>query len=320
MKPSAHDSLLHGIVGGMIAGAIVAIWFLVMDSFQGQPLRTPEVLARVVLGPEASAGGARLVAVYTLLHFAVFAVLGALTAWFLTTMDIAPGVFVGLAFGVGVLDAVYYTVLLITGQNMLTVIPFQRVLAANVLGGLGLVGYLHLATRDDRPFGLGVLRGHPSLTRGLVTGLLGAAVVALWFLLVDGLTGRPFETPAALGSVLLLGAQSPAEVELGFGIVATYTVLHVAAFSVAGVLFVVVAEQIERIPGLWLLFLLAFIVLEAVFVTTVGLLSEWAMGSLAWWAVGVGNLLAVTAMSWWVWRTHPALRKSLFDVPVHTRL
>lgn len=320
MDRSTNDTLVQGLVGGLMAGALVAIWFLILDSMQGQPFKTPELLAGVLLGGSESAGDVRLLAVYTLVHFAVFGLLGALTASFLAATDIAPGVFVGLAFGLGVLNAVYYSVLLISGENMLTLVPFGHVMAANALGGLGLMAYLHHTARSERPFGLSVLRGHASITKGLITGMLGAAAVATWFLIVDGMAGRPLGTPAALGSVLLLGATSPAEVQTTFGVIASYTLLHVMAFSVAGLAFVLVAEQIEKIPGLWLFFLLAFIVLEAVFVTTLGLLGEWAIGPLAWWAVGVGNLLAVVAMSWWVWRTHPTLRTRLRDVPIETRL
>ena len=320
MKRSTQDTVVHGLVGGLIAGALVALWFLLLDSIQGHPFRTPELLASSLLGGAETASMFRLVAVYSVLHFAIFALLGAVAAWFLAAVDIAPGVFVGLAFGLGVLNAVYYSVRLISGVNVLSIVPFEHVMVSNALGGLGLMAYLHHSERSERPFGLGVLRGHASILRGLTTGLLGAATVALWFLVIDGVTGQPLETPAALGSALILGATSPAQVQMTWGVIASYTVLHMTAFSIAGLAFVLVAEQIERTPGLWLLFLLAFIVLEAIFVTTIGLLAEWAIGSLGWWAVGAGNVLAVCAMGWWVWRTHPALRARLRDPAVQTQV
>src|SRR5262245_66113922 len=42
------------------------------------------------------------------------------------------------------------------------------------------------------------------LTRaGILAGLIGATVVALWFLVVDAIAGRAFSTPIALGTSLL---------------------------------------------------------------------------------------------------------------------
>src|SRR5207237_708962 len=38
------------------------------------------------------------------------------------------------------------------------------------------------------------------LREGFIAGLIGAGAVALWFLIVDVIAGRPFFTPAMLGS------------------------------------------------------------------------------------------------------------------------
>src|SRR5205823_1851736 len=38
------------------------------------------------------------------------------------------------------------------------------------------------------------------LREGFIAGLIGAGAVALWFLIVDIIAGRPFFTPAMLGS------------------------------------------------------------------------------------------------------------------------
>ena len=48
--------------------------------------------------------------------------------------------------------------------------------------------------------------------------------------------------------------------------------------------------------------------------------AEWVLGTLGWWAVAAGNLLAVFAMGWFVWVTHAELRRRLTREPiqVHT--
>src|SRR5207302_426247 len=132
-----------------------------------------------------------------------------------------------------------------------------HVVTANVLSGFVLMGYLHRAARDQHPFGLSALRGHPLLTQGLITGLVGAGVVALWFFALDVAAGHPLRTPAALGAALLFGA-------------------------------------------------------------TLALGAQWVLGTLGVWSVLVANVLAVCAMGWYVWATHPLLRRRLHEeVQVH---
>ena len=317
--PSLHPrALVHGLVGGLIAGGVVATWFLAVDLIAGQPFATPAALASVMLGDESTDGSFRLVAAYTVVHFGIFALLGMATSWFLAAIGVPPGLLVGAVFGLGVLDSVYYGALLVTGADMLTVLPARHVLAANLMGGMLMMAYLHHAMRAETPLGLAVLRDHTLAADGIAAGLLGAGAVALWFLVVDAWAGTPFFTPAALGSLVFLGATSPLEVQVTPGIVAAYTVLHVAAFSAVGTALVWSAERLERTPGIWLLGIIGFIVLEGLFIGTAVSLGEWVLGAVSWWAVGVGNAIAVTAMGVWIWRTRPLLRRQLMESPVNT--
>jgi hypothetical protein len=61
------------------------------------------------------------------------------------------------------------------------------------------------------------------LARGIITGLFGAAAVAMWFFFIDFSDGHPFRTPAALGSALLFGITGVELVKITFGVVAAYT-------------------------------------------------------------------------------------------------
>jgi hypothetical protein len=118
------------------------------------------------------------------------------------------------------------------------------------------------------------------LARGLITGLFGAAAVALWFFFLDFSDGHPFRTPAALGSALLFGITGVETMKITFGIVAAYTLVHVVAFVVAGTIFVWIAEQVERSSSLVLLTIPAAIALEAVVVTGLAQGAEWVLGTL----------------------------------------
>lgn len=307
MRRNASATLARGVAAGLVAGAVVALWFLALDLWAGRPLDTPARLGAVLLERPYGGVEATLVVAYSVSHFGVFALLGALAAWFLRVTDLNPGLLVGTVLGLGLLSSVHYSALMLAGVENLDLLPGPHVVGANLTAGLVYMLALHRWTDAD-VFGLEVLEVR-LLRRGVTAGLVGAGAVALWFLVLDAWAGRPFYTPAALGSALLGTGGTAAGVDVTPGSVVFYTVVHLAAFSVAGTAFVTAADQVERTPGLWLVVALSFVVLEAVFVPVAGLLGEWVMGALAWWAVAVGNLLAVGAMGGWVWRTHPALRE-----------
>jgi hypothetical protein len=153
-----------------------------------------------------------------------------------------------------------------------------------------------------------------------VTGVIGAVVVAVWFFFVDIISGAPLRTPAALASALLIGASGPAGIVVTFGLVAAYSVVHVVAFAIAGVVFVALAEQLERAPAMGLLVLLTAIVLDSLVLATIGVGAQWVLGSIGWWSVLVANLLAVIAMGWQVWRTHPVLQRRLLKEHAEVRV
>jgi len=320
MRRSVQEVIVQGVTGGILAGLVVALWFLVADAMAGQPFRTPALLAGALLHTQFPQPTFRLVAAYSVLHFGVFAALGVAMARVSAAFAAPHRLLLGVAFGLVLQEVVFYAGLLFSGVSLLQLVPWPHVFGANIASGLALMSYLHYAERDPRPFGPASLREHPLLMRGLVTGLIGAAAVAVWFFGLDLAVGTPLRTPAALGSALLLGASGPATVPVTLGLVVTYTVVHVAAFIVAGVVLVALAEQVERVPAMALLVVLAFIVMEALFVATLAVGADWVLGTLGWWSVAVGNLVAVGAMGWQVWRTHPGLQRRLLHEPMHLRV
>jgi len=313
-------ALAHGMAGGIVAGLTVALWFLVVDGIRTEPFDTPALLASTILGEEYTWPTGRLVAVYTALHFGAFAFLGLVAGWILHVTRLEPGLLVGAVFGVGVLNGAYYAGRLIAGVDVLHVLQVGHVLGANLLGGMLMMTYLHRALEATEPLGPGVLAGHPVLLEGLGTGLVGAGAVAFWFLVVDVMTGIPFETPAALGSALFLGASGPEAVQLNLAVIGAYSVVHVAAFWAVGTIFAWVVGQLERVPSLWLMVLLGFIVLEGLFLGATMVVSSWVLGALTWWAVGLGNVVAVAAMGWYLWQRHPALSEKIVAGVVETRI
>ena len=155
------------------------------------------------------------------------------------------------------------------------------------------------------------MQSHSPAREGTVAGIIGAASVALWFLMVDSIAGRPFFTPAVLGASLfdLLGG--------GFGgrglftHVAAYTVVHFAAFIAIGMLAAYLMNVLDRKPS-WLVgFAALFIVFELCVFAVVGILSRSPLfGNIAWYQLGAANLLAAFFMGRYLWRAHhPAVEE-----------
>ena len=71
---------------------------------------------------------------------------------------------------------------------------------------------------------------------GVVVGLIGAATVAVWFLLFDIFEGAPLQTPTVLWRGLIQGTATAGPVAPALGPVLGYTVVHVLAFVLFGII------------------------------------------------------------------------------------
>jgi len=151
---------------------------------------------------------------------------------------------------------------------------------------------------------------HRTLYDGILAGLVGAGVIALWFLVIDTIDGRPLFTPATLGRGML-GVLAPNQPAPSVGmLVSAYTVFHVLAFVVVGLLAAYVADVAEREPSILFGFLLLFAVVEVGIYVLVAILDVASpLGSHAWLPIMVGNLIAVLTMGMVFWRRRPALRE-----------
>jgi uncharacterized membrane protein YphA (DoxX/SURF4 family) len=149
---------------------------------------------------------------------------------------------------------------------------------------------------------------HPILREGVIAGIIGASCIAVWFLGVDMVAGHPFYTPETLGRGLLsvLGPV-PAD-QSAVTIVVVYTIFHYAAFIGVGLLAALVIDVAGREPSVLLGFVILFAAFEVGFYALVGLLQHASsLGTLVWYQVMLGNLIAAVAMGTFLWRAHPRL-------------
>lgn len=164
MPDRSHSTIAEGLDVGIIGGLIVAVWFLLLDTAAGMPLRTPSLLGQVVLfgdpTPEAQVVfGAVLL--YTAVHFLVFALLGmglvALVHWAIVN----PIVRYALLPLFLVFEVMFYGLIEVLSERTNELFPFWTVVVANTLAALGMGAYLWLR--------------HPAFRRSIEETPLGAA-------------------------------------------------------------------------------------------------------------------------------------------------
>ncbi|HEY0527469.1 MAG TPA: hypothetical protein VGD02_01465, partial [Gemmatimonadaceae bacterium] len=123
-------------------------------------------------------------------------------------------------------------------------------------------------------------REHNFLREGLITGFIGATAIALWFLVVDLVAGRPFYTPIFLGKgvVSVLGKNMMGDT--AFTHVLGYTIFHYAAFVVVGIVLTVIVHQAERTPAILAGLLVAYVIMTLGFYMIAAAFASSALGRL----------------------------------------
>jgi hypothetical protein len=154
------------------------------------------------------------------------------------------------------------------------------------------------------------------LREGFIAGLIGAAAVALWFLAIDALAGRPFFTPAMLGSAVFFQAHDPTQVVIAFSRILPYTMIHVCAFIIVGTVAAALAAEVEEAPPTLYLIVVTFAVFEFGFYIMLAVLAQPLLGALTWWNVAIGNAIAAYGMGYYLWREHPKIREALQRHPL----
>jgi hypothetical protein len=154
-------------------------------------------------------------------------------------------------------------------------------------------------------------RGQPHnlLREGLLAGAIGATSVAVWFLLLDTLQGRPLYTPEVLGAALFSVLGPPFSEREGVRVLG-YTVFHYGAFTALGTLLVFLVHRSHKEPSILAGLLIMFVIFEMGFYFLAALLSEpGLLGDLGWYQIAIGNLLAALSMGTYIWLRHPLLKK-----------
>jgi hypothetical protein len=145
---------------------------------------------------------------------------------------------------------------------------------------------------------------------GIVAGIIGAATVAVWFLILDTMQGRPLYTPTVLGTAFFrwgAGLAAPGNIPVSLELTLIYTWLHGLVFCMVGGIAAKLLVLAEKNPDLGFGILLLGVVFEVGFLVVAMFFGEALLERLGWQSILVGNVLAGAAMAAYFWRRHPNL-------------
>lgn len=154
----------------------------------------------------------------------------------------------------------------------------------------------------------------PAIIReGVISGLIGAISIAVWFLIVDSIHGRPFFTPSLMGTAMitLLGGAahlpSPESVPISFGMVLLFSCVHGAAFIGGGILGAWLLRLVDINPayGYWIALL--YVTFSFWFTFLNLLFAGVVLKALSVPDILVAHLLAAVFMGIYYWKRHPNL-------------
>jgi len=165
----------------------------------------------------------------------------------------------------------------------------------------------HLTTGVPTPVALDAARPYQE---GIIAGIIGAATITLWCLLVDVVSGRLFYTASALGTALFdrgmpFDALQKAPVSMEMAMMFMW--LRALAFMAIGGFAAHLLGRVDRNPGLGFGFVLLAVVFGFAFTVANMVFAAPILHRLMWPVALFGNLFAATAMAGYFRRCHPQL-------------
>jgi hypothetical protein len=307
MRHSRTRLLIDGVVAGLIGGAVIALWFFIFDAARGEPLKTPMILSSALLHgavqPTLGSAAWTLVAEYTVAHFIAFAIIGAVAAMLMAAAEEHSELFGTLfLFTIG-FEVFFIALVMLMGPAAQAAVSWWKGMIGNLMATAAMLAYFFwrqpvLASNLLGPW-QGVVR------EGITTGLIGAVIVAVWFLVADLIAGHPFRTPALLGAIIFNGMAAPSSVSVTAALVLGYTALHFFAFIMFGIAASITMYASEREPLLALGVLVLFLWFELCFAGFVTYLDQSTVQQLGWWNIAGGNILALAVIIGWYEHRHP---------------
>ncbi len=146
------DSLRHGNLAfdvmacSAIGGASLALFFFLLDIIDGRPLFTPSLCGSVLFldapAERFSEVSLSMVAGYTVVHFALFALIGLVGSVLAHLVDQLAERATVVLLGVVAIEVVFFSVARLWLPGVIGILGTGRILVANVIAGVGIGVYL----------------------------------------------------------------------------------------------------------------------------------------------------------------------------------
>jgi hypothetical protein len=306
MPRQGASILREGVVAGLIGAVVVAVWFLLFDLARGRPLLTPALLGAALFygvnNPIGLQVQGPVVLGYTVVHGLVFVAFGIIAASVIAASEREPSLVIAVVILFACFETFFLGVVSVLGRAVTDALSLWGILIANFLAAVAMLWFFLLRHRTLPRILVGSWAG--VLREGVVAGVIGAAIVAVWFLAIDTIQGEPLRTPNMLGNALL-------KVWTGPPAIAFYTVVHGLAFVLFGIVASVLIAGAEREPMFVFALVILFTAFEVFFFGALVIGAKWVLDELSAWTIFVGNLLAAASMLAYFYKGHRMLARRM---------
>ena len=138
----------EGVTAGIIGGATIAVWFLILDSLHGHPLYTPTLLGMAlfrpgtpIAPPEALPVSVPLVLLFTALHGAIFIGIGEIAALLVRLAERNANYTFGIVLFLVFFISGFFFVTGVFAAHVLEALSWPAVFVGNLLAVSAMVVY-----------------------------------------------------------------------------------------------------------------------------------------------------------------------------------
>jgi hypothetical protein len=145
---SAHSTIREGVIAGALGALAVALWFLLVDGIAHRALHTPALLGALVSrSPDpiaASEGPNRLMlaALYTPIHFILFALFGVLVVFLMHRADKRPSLLMLALVLFAVFEGGFTGLVALLAQTALGDLAWYQVAIGNLIAVVVMAWYV----------------------------------------------------------------------------------------------------------------------------------------------------------------------------------
>jgi hypothetical protein len=235
-------------------------------------------------------------------HGLIFVAFGIIAASVIAASERESSLVIAVVILFACFETFFLGVVSVLGRAVTDALSWWGILIANFLAAAAMLWFFLLRHRTLPRILVGSWAG--VLREGVVAGLIGAAIVAVWFLAVDTIQGEPLRTPNMLGNALLKVWTGPPAIVL-------YTVVHGLAFVLFGIVASVLIAGAEREPMFVFALVILFTAFEVFFFGALVIGAKWVLDELSAWTIFVGNLLAAASMLAYFYKGHRMLARRM---------